>query len=46
MARLQRAMIVYLSVIAPQNNEHYFVTGCQVSQLFDYNATLLAVLAR
>jgi len=30
MARLLGAMIVYLSVIAPQNNVHYFVTGCQV----------------
>jgi len=30
MARLQRAMIVSLSVIALQNNVHYFVTGCQV----------------
>jgi len=30
MAHLQRAMIVSLSVIAPQNNAHYFVTGCQV----------------
>ena len=30
MARLQRAMMVSLSVIAPQNNVHYFVTGCQV----------------
>jgi len=30
MARLQRATIVSLSVIAPQNNVHYFVTGCQV----------------
>jgi len=30
MARLQRAMIVFVSVIAPQNNVHYFVTGCQV----------------
>jgi len=29
-ARLQRATIVSLSVIAPQNNVHYFVTGCQV----------------
>jgi len=30
MDRLQRAMIVSLSVIAPQNNVRYFVTGCQV----------------
>jgi len=30
MARLQRAMIVSLSVVVPQNNVHYFVTGCQV----------------
>jgi len=32
MARLQRAVIVSLSVIPPQNNVglHYFVIGCQV----------------
>jgi len=30
MALLQKAMIASLSVIAPQNNVHYFVTGCQV----------------
>jgi len=29
-ARLQRAAVVSLSVIAPQNNVHYFVTGCPV----------------
>jgi len=30
MARLQRAIIVSLSVIAPQNNVHCFVTEYQV----------------
>jgi len=41
----ERAMIVFLSVIAPQNNVH-LVCHRMPSQAFDYNATLLAMLAR
>ena len=45
MARLQRAMIASLSVTAPRNNVHLFCHRMP-SQAFDYNATLLAMLAR
>ena len=50
MARLQRAMIASLSVIEPQNNVHYFVTGCQVKSsitmrhCWQINVAILAVL--
>jgi len=45
MARLLRAMIVSLSVIGPQNNVHLFCLRMP-SEAFDYNATLLPMLAR
>ena len=51
MARLQRVMILSFSVIAPQNNGHYFATGCQVKSsitmrhCWSVNASEVAILS-